>query len=381
MSRDRRTVYLDYNATTPLDPRVAHAMRECWQHPGNASSRVNASARRAQEQLRQAAEDLAVLCGARSSEIVWTSGATEANNMAILSSGATRGSQILTLNTEHASVLAPIRALGEFAPIAVRDDGRLAIDDVLSRVGEDTRLISIMLVNNEIGVIQPISELSRQVRKRFPHILIHCDASQAAATQSVDVQELGVDMLSLSAHKIYGPQGIGALWAREGISVRSVLCGGHQQQSRRPGTIAVPLAVGFGAAARICLRQRDDDARRIRILRDTLLADLRATVHGVHLNGSLEHRSAGNLNLFFEGIFSEDLVEELTDIEFSLGSACHGEELEPSHVLQALSRPERLHSSIRLCVGRMTTREEIVFTGRRFREAICNLRALTRECA
>ena len=382
------TIYLDGNATTQVDPRVSAAIAEVWNRPGNASSRVNACGREAQRQLATAAEQLASLCGGKADEILWTSGATEANNMAIRGSGAVYREHVMSCATEHASVLESIRALPcsgseEFAErriLTVGPSGRLSPEQVMRSMTDSIRLVSFMLVNNEIGVIHPIAEIANAIADRYPNTLVHCDASQAAATLPIDVRALGVDMLSLSAHKMYGPQGIGALWIREGVDVRSSMVGGNQQRGRRPGTTPVALAVGFGEAARICESEREGDARRIADLREELLRHLQQGTTGVHLNGDAQFRVAGNLNIAFDDVFAEDLIEAVPELELSVGSACHGNEVTTSHVLRALGTPERLHASIRIGLGRHTTSDEIQRAADVLLRAVAELRALTRAC-
>ena len=388
MTRATETIYLDGNATTQVDPRVAAAIAHVWNRPGNASSRVNASGREAQRQLAAAAQQLASLCGGKADEILWTSGATEANNIAIRGSGAVYREHVMSCVTEHASVLESIRALPccepeEFAArriLSVPRSGRLNPEHVMQAMTDSVRVVSFMLVNNEIGVIHPIAEITRAIAERYPKVLVHCDACQAASTLAIDVHELGVDMLSLSAHKMYGPQGIGALWIREGVRAHGSIVGGSQQGGRRSGTTPVALAVGFGEAARICQSERESDARRIRALREELLARLQQGTSGVYLNGDAQFRVAGNLNIAFDGVFAEDLVEAVPELELSMGSACHGSEVTTSHVLGALGAPERLHASIRIGLGRHTTSEEIHRAADILLRAVSELRALTRAC-
>ena len=335
MSHVKETIYLDSNATTRVDSRVIDAIVDVWQRPGNASSHSNASGRHAQAQLANAANHVAALCGGKADEILWTSGATEANNIAIRGSGAACRKHVLSCQTEHASVLNSIAALPSrdceeslgTSLLPVGDTGLLTPDQVARAVTESVRIVSIMLVNNEIGVIQPIAEIAKVLARHHPGVLLHCDASQAGSTLPIHVHDLGVDLLSLSAHKMYGPQGIGALWVRNGIRVTGTLVGGGQQSGRRPGTVPVALAVGFGEAARICSVEGVNDALRIHALRDTLLRRLQNGAGHVHLNGDQSARVAGNLNVSFDGIFAEDLIEAVPELELSMGSACHGDRI------------------------------------------------------
>jgi len=382
------TIYLDSNATTRVDSRVTAAIVDVWQRPGNASSHSNASGRHAQEQLANAAKRVAELCGGKADEILWTSGATEANNIAVRGSGAACREDVLSCQTEHASVLNSIAALPSrnceehlgTSLLSVGPTGLLTPDQVVRAVTKSVRIVSIMLVNNEIGVIQPIADIAKALARHHPDVLLHCDASQAGSTLPIHVHDLGVDLLSLSAHKMYGPQGIGALWVRNGIRVQGALAGGGQQNGRRPGTVPVALAVGFGEAARICSVEGANDALRIHALRDTLWRRLQTDAGHVHLNGDQFARVAGNLNVSFDGIFAEDLIEAVPELELSMGSACHGERIEPSHVLVALGRNERLHSSIRIGLGRHTTSEEVQEVATLLCNAVAQLRALTRAC-
>jgi cysteine desulfurase len=384
----KEPIYLDGNATTRVDSRVAAAIVDVWQRPGNASSRSNVSGRHAQAQLANAADLVAALCGGKADEMLWTSGATEANNIAIRGTGAACRAHVLSCQTEHASVLNSIAALPPrdceeplgTSLLTVGATGLLTPDQVIRSVTESVRIVSIMLVNNEIGVIQPIAEIAQALARHHPDVLFHCDASQAGSTLPINVHDLGVDLLSLSAHKMYGPQGIGALWVRNGVRVKATLFGGGQQGGRRPGTVPVALAVGFGEAARICSVEGANDALRIQALRDTLWRRLQSGAGPVHLNGDPSARVAGNLNVSFDGVFAEDLIEAVPELELSMGSACHGDRIEPSHVLLALGKDERLHSSIRIGLGRHTTSEEVQEAATLLCDAVAELRALTRAC-
>lgn len=385
MSLKQETIYLDNNATTQVDKRVAAAITEVWKRPGNASSRINKSGRHAQTRLARAAEQVASLCGGNADEILWTSGATEANNLAIRGSGATCRNHVLSCVTEHASVLESIRSLPirtneehlGTSLIGVAPSGLVTPEQVVRRITDSTRIVSIMLVNNEIGIIQPVARIARAVAKHNPNILIHCDATQAASTLPSNVHELGVHMLSLSAHKMYGPQGIGALWVRDGVRVQASILGGGQQNGRRAGTTPIALAVGFGEAAQICQEEGASDALRIRALRDELWQQLVRITKAVHLNGDANARVAGNLNIAFDDVYAEDLIEAVPSLELSVGSACHGDRVEPSHVLSALGQPERLYSSIRIGIGRYTTKDDIQKTAAILSQAVAELRMLT----
>lgn len=360
---DAPPIYLDHHATTPLDPAVGQALALAFAATRNASSR-HAFGRQARGVLERAAETVASFVGGIGREILWTSGATEANNIAVL--GALQdpcGAHVLVGATEHASVLAPAQELrrrgATVDTLAVCRDGRVDPHAVMRQLNADTRLVCLMLANNEIGVLHPVAEVVRRIKAERPDILVHCDAAQALAHIPICVQQLGVDFLSCSAHKVYGPCGVGALWVRNAERLRPCLFGGHQQGNLRPGTIPVALAVGFAEACRVALTVRDEEARRVAMLRDSLLCGLRSDVGGVQVTGSLEHRLPGNLNVWFEGLDARTILELCPTVAASTGAACRADGTDPSHVFGALGLPQRAMQSIRFGVGRSTTAAEI----------------------
>lgn len=362
-------VYLDHHATTPCDPRVVDAMLPYFTEEfGNAASRTHVRGFAAGRATEHARRQVAAAIGADAREIVFTSGATEACNLAIL--GAARAARargrasvhVVTVATEHRAVLDPCRALRRegvrLSELPVDREGMLAPDAVRGAIDSDTVLVSVMLANNEIGAVQPLAEVAAIARERG--VLVHTDAAQALGKVPVDVRALGVDLLSLSAHKVYGPKGIGALFVRRGVALEPILHGGGQERGLRSGTLPVPLCVGFGLAAVLGTNELSGDAARIRALRDRLHRGLEERVGGVVLNGPSEPRLPGTLNVSFQGIEAQALLLSLPALAASTGSACTSSQPEPSHVLRALGLPRaRALAAVRLCVGRTTQAVEI----------------------
>lgn len=356
-------IFLDHNATTPLDPRVKEAMDSFLEGgPGNPHSVSHALGWRAREAVDEARRQVAGLIGARPEEIIFTSGATEANNLAV--QGAVEGHQgeVLCSAIEHPSVLEPVRHLASrgfrCGTIPVSAEGLVDPAALAERRTGDTLLVAVMAANNEIGTLQPVAEIGRLCRARG--IQFHCDAAQAAGKTPLDVAGIGCDFMSLSAHKLYGPMGIGALYIRQGTQLSPLMQGGAQERALRPGTVPAPLAVGFGEAARLAAAEMEDEAARLRGLRDRLLEKLRAALPGLQVNGSLEHRLAGNLNLRIEGADAEDWLLNCPGLALSTGSACASGRQAPSETLQALGLSvEEAAASIRIGLGRFTTKEEI----------------------
>ena len=324
----RLPIYLDHQATTPVDPRVFAAMEPYFKADfGNAASRTHAYGWRAEAAVDEARERIAAGLGAEPREIVFTSGATESNNLAILGAARARrgrGEHVVTVATEHPAVLDPCRALARegFAvtELAVATDGVLSVDALEAALTERTVLVSVMLANNEIGVIQPIRELAAVCRERG--VVFHTDAAQAVGKLPCDVSQMPVDLLSLSGHKLYGPKGVGALFVRSGrprVRLEPILHGGGHERGLRPGTLAVPLIVGLAAALELCLAEREGEAKRQTELRDRLLQILQAELPGVHCNGSLERRLPGNLNVSFEQIDGDQQLLALPDLALSTG--------------------------------------------------------------
>ena len=379
----RRPIYLDYAATTPVDPRVRDAMIP-WltERFGNPASRTHAYGWEAEKAVEEARSRVAELVGCEPRELVWTSGATEADNLAIKGVAEfyrDQGRHLITLQTEHKAVLDSVKALearGFTATyLPVQENGLVDVDELERALRPDTLLVSVALVNSEIGVIQPIEEIGALCRERG--ILFHVDAAQATGKVTIDLQKLDVSLMSFSAHKTYGPKGIGALFVRRRPRVRleAQMHGGGHERGFRSGTLPTHQIVGMGEAYRLARAEMSDELPRIRALRDRLLAALQE-LPGIHLNGDLEHRVPHNLNVSVEGIEGDALLLSLgEELAVSAGSACTSASLEPSYVLRALGRsPELARSAVRLTLGRFTTAEEIDTAIRLLRERILALR-------
>jgi len=373
-------VYLDHAATTPVDPRVLQAMMPFFsEHPGNASS-LHAFGQEARRAVDQARAEVAAAVGARPAEVVFTSGATESDNLAVLGVAfASRGRHILTSAIEHHAVLEACHVLEAqgYAVTRVPVDARGVVDpdDVRRALRPDTVLVSVMAANNEIGTLQPVAEIGRLTRER--QIPFHSDATQLVGAMPVDVDELGVDLLSLSAHKRYGPKGVGALYIRPGVPLMPLQRGGSHERGRRGGTENVPGIVGLGAALRIAVREMAEEHRRVTALRDRLMRGALA-LPGAQLNGDPGRRLANNVNLSFDGTDSQSLVMglDLHGVAASAGSACSSGSMEPSHVLVALGlAPQRAASAVRLTVGRTTTDADISYALDALRDVVDRLRA------
>jgi cysteine desulfurase len=380
-------IYLDYSATTPVDERVAEEMCRYLTRDGifgNPASRSHVFGWGAEKAVERAREHVAALVGADPREIVWTSGATEADNLAIKGAAhfyQKKGRHIVTVKTEHKAVLDTCRQLEregfEVTYLDVRSDGLLDLEVLKSVLREDTVLLSVMHVNNEIGVIQDIEAIGAIARERG--VLFHVDAAQSTGKVAIDLSRLPVDLMSFSAHKSYGPKGIGALYVRRKPRVRieAQMHGGGHERGMRSGTLAPHQIVGMGEAFRIAREEMGAEVERIRMLRDRLWAGL-SDMEEVYINGDLERRIAGNLNVSFNFVEGESLIMALKDIAVSSGSACTSASLEPSYVLRALGRDDELaHSSIRFTIGRYTTAEEIDYTVDLVRNAVAKLRELS----
>jgi len=378
-------IYLDYSATTPVDPRVAQKMIPyLTEQFGNPASRSHAFGWDAERAVEEAREHVAALLNADPKEIIWTSGATEGNNLAI--KGAAnfykgKGRHLITVKTEHKAVLDTVRELErqgfEATYLDPEPNGLLDLDKFKAAIRPDTILVSVMMVNNEIGVIQPIAEIGEICRSKG--IIFHCDAVQAAGKIPVDLQKLKVDLLTVTAHKVYGPKGIGALYVRRKPRVRiePQIHGGGHERGLRSGTLPTHQIVGMGEAFRIAKLEMAAESERIRALRDRLLNGLK-DMEEVYVNGDLEHRIPGNLNVSFNFVEGESLIMAIKDIAVSSGSACTSASLEPSYVLRALGRSDELaHSSIRFTIGRFTTEEEIDYAVKLLRAKIGKLRELS----
>jgi len=378
-------IYLDYSATTPVDPRVAKRMMTfLTEEYGNPASRSHAYGWTAEEAVEQAREDVAKLIGADAKEIVWTSGATESNNLAIKGAAQfykSKGKHIITMSIEHKAVIDTCRDLErqgfEVTYLDPEPDGLLDMEKFKAAIRPDTILVSIMFVNNEIGVIQPIAEIGEICRAKG--IIFHVDAAQATGKVAIDLATLKVDLMSLCAHKTYGPKGIGALYVRRKPRVRleAQMHGGGHERGFRSGTLAPHQIVGMGEAFRLAREEMGTENERVRMLRDRLLAGL-SEMEEVYVNGDLEHRVPHNLNMSFNFVEGESLIMAIKDIAVSSGSACTSASLEPSYVLRALGRSDELaHSSIRFTLGRFTTEEEIDFSVKLIKAKIGKLRDLS----
>lgn len=377
-------VYLDYQATTPVDPRVLEQMLPYFtEQYGNPASVSHAYGWVAESAVKQAREQLAQAIGADPSEIIFTSGATEANNLAIKGVAEAylgKGRHLVTVETEHRAILDPctyLEGLGfEVTRLPVQADGRLDLDRLNTVIRSDTVLVSVMAANNEIGILQPLEAIGTLCHDR--QVLFHTDAAQGIGKIPLDVQRQNIDLLSLTAHKIYGPKGIGALYIRRRdprVQLATQLHGGGQERGWRSGTLPVPQIVGFGAAVALAMANMDRENDRLRDLRDRLWLRLQ-TIDGIYLNGDLEQRLSGNLNVSFDEVNGQALLLALqSDIAVSSGSACTTAKVEPSHVLQALGRsPEQVLASLRFGLGRFTTPEEIEYAATKTIAAVTALR-------
>jgi cysteine desulfurase len=378
-------IYMDYSATTPVDPRVAQKMIPFLTEDfGNPASRSHAFGWKAEGAVEEARGHVAALIGADAKEIVWTSGATEGNNLAIKGAAhfyKTKGKHLVTQKTEHKATLDTMRELErqgfECTTLDVEPNGIVDVKKLEAALRPDTILVSIMMVNNEIGVIQPIAQIGELCRSRG--IIFHCDAVQAAGKLPIDLATLKVDLLTLTAHKMYGPKGIGALYVRRKPRVRiePQIHGGGHERGFRSGTLATHQIVGFGEAARLAKLEMATDNERIRALRDRLWKGI-SSMEEVVLNGDLEQRIPGNLNVSFNYVEGESLIMAIKDIAVSSGSACTSASLEPSYVLRALGRSDELaHSSIRFTLGKFTTQEEVDYAVDLVKAKVAKLRELS----
>lgn len=380
-------IYLDHHATTPVDPRVLQAMLPYFTEKfGNASSRSHRFGWEAEEAVERARKQVAALIHARPEEIIFTSGATESDNLAIkgvAEASRIKGNRIITLPTEHKAVLDSCHRLEKagfkaaYLPVDV--DGLVGPDQVQATLTPETVLVSVMAAHNEIGVIQPIAEIGRICRERG--VLFHTDAVQAIGKIPVDAKAMNVDLMSINAHKLYGPKGIGALYVREQkppVALAPMIDGGGHERGLRSGTLNVPGIVGLGKACEIAMQEMSEESKRLRALRDRLKHGILSQLDEVTVNGSMEHRLPHSLNLSFAHVDSESLLMALDDIALSTGSACTSAQPEPSYVLKALGLPDELaYSSIRFGLGRFNTDEEIDYVIGRITEAITNLRSLS----
>ena len=380
-------IYMDYSATTPVDERVAEKMCTYLTRQGmfgNPASRSHEFGWKAEAAVEQARVDVAQLINANPKEIIWTSGATESDNLAIKGAAhfyQKNGKHIVTLKTEHKAVLDSCRQLEregyEVTYMDPEPNGLLDLEKFKAALRDDTTVVSIMHVNNEIGVIQDIAAIGEICRDR--KIIFHVDAAQSAGKVTIDIENIKVDLMSFSAHKVYGPKGIGALYVRRKPRVRleAQMHGGGHERGLRSGTLPTHQIVGMGEAFRIAREEMAEDDARIRVLRDRLWNSL-SDMEEVYLNGDMDHRISGNLNVSFNYVEGESLIMALKDMAVSSGSACTSSSLEPSYVLRALGRNDELaHSSIRFTIGRFTTEEEIDYVAALLREKVDKLRELS----
>ena len=378
-------IYMDYGSTTPCDPRVVDAMIP-WlrENFGNPASRTHVYGWDAEAAVEKGRQQVADLIGADSREIVWTSGATESINLAIKGAAQfykTRGKHLITVKTEHKAVLDTVRELErqgfEATYLDVKDNGLLDMDVLKAAIRPDTILISVMYVNNEIGVIQDIPAIGTLCREKG--IIFHVDAAQATGKIDIDISTLPVDLMSLASHKTYGPKGIGALYVRRKPRVRleAQMHGGGHERGMRSGTLPTHQIVGMGEAFRIAKAEMAEENVRIKALRDRLLAGLQG-IEQIFVNGDLDRRVAHNLNVSFNYVEGESLIMGIKGIAVSSGSACTSASLEPSYVLRALGRSDELaHSSLRMTIGRFTTEEEVDFVVETLKDRVAKLRDLS----
>ena len=385
MTASKLPIYLDYSATTPVDPRVAQAMIP-WltEHFGNPASRSHAFGWEAEAAIEQARENVAALVNCDPRELVWTSGATESINLALKGAAhfyKDKGKHLVTVKTEHKATLDTVRELEregfEATYLDVDPDGMVTLAAFEAALRPDTIVASVMMVNNEIGVVQDIAGMGEICRKRG--IIFHVDAAQATGKVPIDLGALKVDLMSFSAHKTYGPKGVGALFVRRKPRVRieAQMHGGGHERGMRSGTLPTHQIVGMGEAFRLAKLEMAEEGERIRALRDRLLKGL-ATIEEVYVNGDIARRVPHNLNISFNFVEGESLIMAIKDVAVSSGSACTSASLEPSYVLRALGRSDELaHSSIRFTVGRFTTPAEIDYTIDLLKRKIAKLRELS----
>ena len=380
-------IYLDYSSTTPVDPRVAAKMSECLTKEGvfgNPASRSHSFGWESEKLIDEARGHVAKLIKANKKEIVWTSGATESDNLAIKGAAhfyKEKGHHLITLTTEHKAVLDTMRHLEtegfEVTYMNPKDNGLVDIDELKSLIKPTTTVISIMHVNNEIGVIQDLETIGKICRDN--KIVFHVDAAQSPGKVDIDVDKYNIDLLSLSAHKVYGPKGIGALYVRRKprIRLQPQMHGGGHERGFRSGTLPTHQVVGMGEAFKIAEEEMESDNKRISILRDKLWNGLNS-IEEIYLNGDMKQRIPGNLNVSFNFVEGESLIMAIKDMAVSSGSACTSASLEPSYVLRALGRSDELaHSSLRISIGKYTTEEEIDYSVSLIKEAVAKLRELS----
>ena len=381
-------IFMDNHSTTPMDPRVLEAMLPYFVEKfGNSASRNHAFGWEAEEAVENARKQIAHLIHADSKEIIFTSGATESDNLAIkgvVEMYHEKGDHIITSSTEHRAVLDTCKALEskrgvKVTYLPVDKAGMVSPEDVRNAITEKTILITIMMANNEIGTINPIKDIGKVAKEKG--ILFHCDATQGVGKIPVDVQDMGIDLMSFSAHKLYGPKGIGALYVRKKaprVRIAAQMDGGGHERGMRSGTLPVPMIVGFGKAVELCEQEMPTESKRLSAMRDRLQTAITGKLEEVYLNGHLTQRLPNNLNLSFAYVEGESLLMGLKEIALSSGSACTSATLEPSYVLRALGVGSDLaHSSIRFGLGRFNTDEEVDYTAKRIIEVVTKLREMS----
>ena len=380
-------IYMDYHATTPVDPRVLQAMLPYFSEKfGNAASRQHAFGVEAEQAVEKARKQIAELIGADPREIIFTSGATESDNLALKGAAemyAERGNHIITAATEHKAVLDACKKLEKqgcrVTYLPVQSSGLIDLDRLREAITDQTILISVMHANNEIGVLEPIAEIGRMAHERG--VLFHTDATQSVGKVPVNVLQDQVDLMSLSGHKMYGPKGIGALYVRRKnprVQLTAQMDGGGHERGMRSGTLNVPLIVGFGEACAVCQREMAEEAQRLAGLRDKLKDRILADLEQVYINGTMDSRLPNNLNMSFACVEGESLLMGLHDVALSSGSACTSATLEPSYVLKALGVSNDLaHTSVRFGLGRFNTEEEVDYVAGRVVETVNKLRELS----
>jgi len=380
-------IYMDNHATTPVDPRVFEAMRPYLTTVfGNAASRNHSFGWEAEDAVEKARKQVASLIGATAKEIVFTSGATESNNLALKGVAemyAEKGNHIITAATEHKAILDTCKRLEKHGTrvtyLPLQQNGLIDLDQLRAAITEKTILISIMHANNEIGVLQPVREIGRIAKERG--VLFHTDGTQAAGKVPVNVLDDNLDMMSISAHKMYGPKGVGALYVRRRnprVQLTAQMDGGGHERGMRSGTLNVPGIVGLGEACALAQAEMPEESKRLRYLRDKLKDRLLASLDEVYINGTMEHRLPNNLNLSFAYVEGESLLMGINDVAVSSGSACTSATLEPSYVLKALGAGDDLaHSSIRFGLGRFNTEEEVDYVAAKVIEVVKKLRELS----
>jgi cysteine desulfurase len=380
-------IYMDYHATTPMDPRVFAAMKPYFLETfGNAASRNHSFGWEAEEAVEKSRKQIASLIGATAKEIVFTSGATESNNLALKGVAemyAEKGNHIITAATEHKAILDTCKRLEKHGVrvtyLPVQTNGLVDLDQLQAAITDKTILISIMYANNEIGVVQPIAELGKIAKARG--VLLHTDATQAVGKVPVNVIKDNVDLLSLSGHKMYGPKGVGALYVRRKsprVQITAQMDGGGHERGMRSGTLNVPGIVGLGEACALCQAEMPEESKRMAFLRDKLRDKLQSELDETYINGTFEHRLPNNLNISFAYVEGESLLMGINDIAVSSGSACTSATLEPSYVLKALGAGDDLaHSSIRFGLGRFNTEEEVDYVAAKVIDVVKKLRELS----